>query len=90
MAWMHLDMLCTRRPVPRDKHIHLLRALGSALQTRKNQNERNSQVLQQQHLEGHVLKEVRSAVVLLGLVAAAGVNPNTNSGSVAVAPLKRE
>ena len=46
--------------------------------------------VQQQHLEGHVLKEVRSAVVLLGLVAAAGVNPNTNSGSVAVAPLKRE
>ena len=36
VAWMHLDMLCTRRPVPRDKHIHLLRALGSALQTKEN------------------------------------------------------
>ena len=67
------------------------RCVRLAVPCEREKSEREKQpgfAVQQQHLEGHVLKEVRSAVVLLGLVAAAGVNPNTNGGGVAVAPLR--
>ena len=32
------------------------------------------------HLEGHVLEEVGDAIVALGLVAGAGVDPETDGG----------
>lgn len=38
-------------------------------------------------LEGHVLQEVSGTVVLVGLVSASSVDPNTNSGSLAVRSL---